>query len=332
LSDATTSAQSWWHRYRGEVLMLTDRLGPLLSFAIVTTFFSLTATNFLTHHNALNIGVQAAVYGILAIGETFVIIAAGIDLSVGAATALCGVVAAVVMRGEHGAVAGIAAGLATGAGVGLVNGLISAYGNMPSFIVTLGTMLTCRGIALWVSKGVNVTGLPETFGKVMGGTFYPGQPYEVRVPIVIMIVAALAFHLVLSRTRLGRYTYAIGSNEEATRLSGVDVRRYKASIFVLSGVLAGLAGLVQATRISGGSPTTAEWYELSAIAAAVIGGTSLMGGEGTIGRTIVGALLIGVVANGLDLRNADPYWQKIATGSIIVFAVFLDRLRRQRRA
>jgi len=331
-APSTQTSERSWRPYRDQALDLAGKLGPLLSFVIVTTFFALTARNFFTWHNGLNIGVQAAVYAILAIGETFVIVSAGIDLSVAAVAALSGVVGAVTMRAGHGTAAGIAAGLATGAGIGLINGAISAYGNMPSFIVTLGTMLICRGLALKAAGGMNVSGLTDGFSEYLGGTFNSGEWYEIRVPILIMAASAVLAHLVLTRTRLGRYTYAIGSNAEATRLSGVNVRKYQTCIFVMSGFLAGLAGLVQATRISVGSPTTAEWYELSAIAAAVIGGASLMGGQGSIGGTIIGALLIGVVANGLDLRNADPYWQKIATGAIIVFAVFLDRLRRQRRS
>jgi len=339
VSETIQEAGGLWRTHRRTILNVADRLGPLLSLGVVVAFFAWRGSNFLTWGNGLNIGVQTAVFGILALGETFVIIAGGIDLSVGAVTALAGVVAAVTMKSGHSPLEGILAGLAVGGGVGLTNGLISAYGKLPSFVVTLGTMLIARGLALSVAGGVNISGLPDAFTNCMGGTFYIGGKTaeavgtwrEVREPVLILLVAALGAHLLLSRTRMGRYTYAMGSNAEATRLSGVNIRAYQTAIFTLMGLLAGLAGLVQATRISAGSPTTAEWYELSAIAATVIGGTSLMGGEGGIAGTLIGALMLGVVANGLDLCNADPYWQKIATGAIIVFAVFLDRLRARAR-
>jgi len=322
------------------LVAVADRLGPLLGLVVVTTFFALTAKTFLTWPNGLNIGVQTAVFAILAVGETFVLISAGVDLSVGATAALSGVVAATMLATGSDPAAAALAALAAAAGIGLLNGLVSAYGRIAPFIVTLGTMLIGRGLALHISGDRNVNYTCESFKTWFGGAFLnvtdtstpvPTEVPLIRVPIIIMVAAAAIGHIVLTRTRLGRYTFAIGSNAEAARLSGVDVRKYQTAIFVLSGLLAGLAGLVLSTRISGGSPTTADGYELSAIAAAVIGGTSLMGGQGSIGGTVIGALLIGVVANGLDMRGALPYWQKIATGSIIVLAVFLDRLRRQRR-
>ena len=298
-----------------------DRLGPLVILLALVMVFSVVEPHFLTLRNVVNIGPHVGPRGIVAIGQTIVIISAGIDLSVGSLGALTGVTAAVMMKAGVPVPLAMAAGIAAGGLVGALNGGITAFARMPSFVVTLGMMLVCRGLALALSGRVTVDGLPVGFT-------------ELSSPLTLVLVfaaTAIGMAIVLRHTRVGRYAYAMGGNMEAARLSGINVNLHQIIVFVLCGLLTGLAGVLLVARMSVALPTAAEGYELQAIAAVVIGGSSLFGGRGGVGGTVVGALIMAVLVNFLDLRGAQPEWQNVAFGATIIVAVFADYLRRRFR-
>lgn len=281
---------------------------------------------FMTGNNIMTILLQTAVIAVIAIGETLVIITSGIDLSVGSLVAISGVASAIFMRDGMNMVLACILGILISAACGLINGFIVAKGNIPEFIVTLGMMSIVRGASLVVTQGLPVSGLPDSFqvlgtGKVFG---------VIPVPAVIMVILAIIFTLILKKTLIGRYTYAIGSNEEATKLSGINTDRVKITVYGLSGLLAGIAGILLTARLISAQPTAGTGYELDAIAAAVIGGASLAGGEGTITGTIIGALIMGVLRNGLNLLNVSAFWQQIVIGTIIIAAVYGDKLKNKK--
>lgn len=327
---------------------LADRLAPFLALAVLGGILSVTTQNFLGAGNLLNIALQTAVIAIIAIGETFVIISAGIDLSVGSVLALSGVTASLAMA--HGLplptatalkslvqfkLAGwylwhvpvpvaVLVGTGTGALCGFINGAVTTRFQMPSFIVTLGMMGICRGAAMILTGNAAIYGLPHSFdwlGK--------GRVAGVPVPALLMVLLAVAASILLKYTRFGRHAYAIGGNAEASRLSGVPTARTVVLVFVLCGALCGFAGTVHASRIGMGSSTEGKMYELDAIAAVVIGGASLFGGEGTIMGTVVGAFLMSVLRNGCNLLGLQVEWQQVAIGVIIILAVIYDHLRRR---
>jgi ribose transport system permease protein len=304
-----------------------DRLAPLGFLVALALFFSLRSPAFFTPDNLTNIAVQISVIAVIAIGETFVIVAAGIDLSVGSMVALTGVTAALLMKAGYAVPVAIGAGVCMGLLWGLFNGLLVTRAKLPSFIVTLGVMGIARGLALVLAKDVTISGLPPTFTAL--------GPYRVfdKVPllVLVMVVVAILAHVVLTRTRLGRYAYAMGSNVEATRLSGVNVGLYMTLLFVVCGALAGLGGVMEAARTNIGQPTGGNLYELNAIAAAVIGGASLMGGQGSVAGTLIGAFVMAVLRNGCNLLGVAPSWQQILIGAIIIIAVLWDHLRQKRR-
>jgi ribose transport system permease protein len=250
---------------------------------------------------------------------TIVIITGGIDLSVGSTIALAGCAALLVAR-PAGDVVGMLAGIGVAASVGLLNGALIAWGRVPPFITTLATMTVVRGAALVLTNG-------EPIVKTAGPYLWLGQATlgPIPVPILLMIVTLLAAHWFLSRTRWGTYVYAVGGNAEAARLAGISLVGIQILVYVLGGALAGLAGLVLAARLSSAQPNTGVGFELDAIAAVVLGGTSLMGGEGTIWGTVVGAFIIGVLNNGFNLMNVSPFYQLIAKGGVIVLAVLVDQ-------
>jgi inositol transport system permease protein len=300
----------------------------LLAMLAAMTFLS---DAFLTPRNLLNVVRQISVIGLLGIGVTMAIISTGIDLSLGSVLALAAVVAASLAQqpGWESAmypsltgmpvIVPILAGLSVGFIAGLINGLLIAQFRIPPFIATLGMMTVARGFALLYSDGRPISSLTDSF------TFIgQGEILGIPVPIVILAVVAVLASIMLNHTRFGRYIYAIGGNEQAARISGVKVYRVKVGIYTISGLLAGLAGIVLSARISSGQPGLGVSYELDAIASAVIGGTSFSGGIGTIWGTIVGALIIGVLNNGLDLLNVSAYWQQIVKGGIIVLAIIID--------
>ena len=298
----------------------------LLGMLIAMTFLS---PAFLTARNLLNIVRQISVMGLIAIGVTMVIITGGIDLSSGSVLALAAVVAtSLAQRLDWAEIkfpgldvpvfVPILAALAVGAVCGLVNGSLIARFKIPPFIATLGMMTVARGFALIYSERP-VSGLKDSYTYIG-----QGEPFGIPVPILILALVAIAAHVLLNNTRFGRHIYALGGNEQAARISGINIGRVKIGVYTIAGLLAGLSGLVLSSRIGSGQPGLGLGYELDAIAAAVIGGTSLSGGIGTIWGTIVGALIIGVLNNGLDLLNVSAYWQTIVKGSIIVIAVIID--------
>jgi ribose transport system permease protein len=307
------SAQRKW------ISALTSN-GALLGLVVLVVVLSLTSSSFLTVTNLTNIGIQASVVAILAFGMTFVIITAGIDLSVGSLAAL-----AAVSAGWAGTVGGfppiiaLILGLLVGMAAGLVNGILIAFGKIPAFIATLAMLSIGRGLTLVISDGSPIpTSGPITFlGSRIGGWL--------PVPILVMIVMGVIAWVILNKTLAGRTMYAIGGNEEASRLSGLAVRRNLLYVYVLAGLFAGVAGMVLAGRLSSAQPQAASGYELDAIAAVVIGGASLFGGVGTV----AGTLVLAVIRNGLNLLNVNPFWQQVAIGVVIALAVLGDSLRRR---
>jgi inositol transport system permease protein len=290
--------------------------------AALCVALALATPNFLTVGNLINIVRQISLNGILAVGVTYVLLTGGVDLSLGSVVALTGVVAACFAHpGEYPVVVPILAGVLAGTACGAVNGVVVTKGRVAPFIVTLGMMAVARGLALVISGGKPVSNLSDSF-KTIGGDF-AGFP----VPILILVLVAALSWVLLSNTRLGRYLYAVGGNEAAALASGINVYGVKLFAYTVCGSLAGLAGVVLAARITTGQPNAGLAYELDAIAAVVIGGTSLSGGVGGVGGTLLGALLMGVLNNGLDLLNVPSYYQQIVKGLIIVGAVWMDRSR-----
>jgi ribose transport system permease protein len=307
-----------------------DLFAPAAALIALSIYLALTTRGFASVGNLLQVGLQVAVITIVAVGQTVVIVSGGIDLSVGSVVALSGVTAALTMAAGVNPWLAASLGVLAGAGVGLVNGgLIAGTGRggregLPPFIVTLGMLLMARGLAMIVTGGNNVSGMARPF-RVLG----TGTVIGVPVPVWCFLGVAIAVHLLLARSRFGRHCYAIGSNREAARLAGVPVDRERVLVYLLSGSLAGFAGVVHAARLGIGQPTTGESFELEAIAAAVIGGASLAGGQGHVSGTLLGALLISVLRNGGDLRGWEPFKMQLLTGAIIVLAVLYDFLRRR---
>ena len=295
----------------------------MLALLLLCLVLSFLSPVFLTVDNLLQVLLQASINLLIALGMTFVILTAGIDLSAGSVAALAGLTAAGMMKAGLFWPLAIVAGLATGLVVGMINGLLISKLRITPFIVTLGMLSVVRGLALVASDGRPIFGFPEAFNQGIAGTLGP-----VPMPVIIAGVAALIAWFVLRHTRLGEYTYAIGGNEEATRLSGVNVDRYKIAIYMICSFSAALAGIVLTARLRAAEPIAATGYELDAIAATVMGGTSLMGGEGTVVGTIIGALIISTLRNGLNLLNVQSFYQQVAIGLVIILAVALDRFRR----
>ena len=317
----------------------SDTVQRLLAFGallVLIVVFSVLSPNFLKFENIMGILLATSVNGILALGVTFVIITGGIDLSIGTVMTLAAVITGVLITNMGLPVpVGIVGGILTGGLAGLVNGVLISRFRIPSFIVTLGMLNVAKGLALVISglTPVYFNDTPEFNRAAMGsliGSVVPG----LAIPNVVLVMfgAAIVASLVLSRTILGRYTFALGSNEEATRLSGVHVGAWKTSVYVVCGLFAGLAGVVLAARLNSAQPSLGQGYELDAIAAAVIGGTSLSGGEGTILGTVIGAFIISTLTNGLRILNVPQEWQTVVTGAIVILAVYLDGIRRRREA
>ena len=307
---------------------LSQTLGSLASLIILSLFLWSQESVFMSHGNWLNIARQASFNAILAMGMTFVILTGGVDLSVGSIVALSSVSGALLMY-NHGwsmwlAVLVI---IAVGTLCGLANGLIVTLGKIPPFIVTLGTMQIFRGIALQLTNGQPMSGITKVqpHFDIWGTRDYGGIPS----PVIMTAVVFIVFFLILRYTRLGLYTYAIGGNEQATRFSGVNITRYKLAVYSLMGAAAGIASVMWSSRLNSAAPNVAAGAELDAIAAVVIGGTSLFGGEGTIVGTLIGALLMAVIRNGLTLMHVSAFYQQIVIGSVIILAVLIDRLRRR---
>lgn len=299
-------------------------LSVLSGLVLLSLIFGFMSDKFFSVDNLLTVALQSAIIAIIAIGQTYVIITTGIDLSIGSNIALAGIIAAIIMTNGFSVPIAVVGGLLAGCLVGLINGLITVYGNITPFIVTLGTMSIVRGTSLVITKGIPVTDLPASFTTI--GT---GSVVGIPIPAIIMLVLVGIFGFVLAKTKLGRYTYAIGSNFEAARLSGINTKRTLISIYIISGFLAACAGLILAARVVSAQPTAGTGYELDAVAASVIGGASLLGGEGMILGTFIGALVIGVLRNGLNLINVSAFWQQIVIGAVIIAAVYIDRVKRK---
>lgn len=309
---------------RSRVTEFLAENGALVGLVLVALVMFIATPKFLTTQNLLNVGVQAAVTAILAFGMTFVIVTAGIDLSVGSVAALSAICAgwAVTTGGMPGWLA-LIVGPLVGLLAGAVSGVAVAYGKLPAFIATLAMLSIARGLTLVVSGGrpIEMPAAVTWLGANLG---------PVPVPIVVMIVAALITSFVLTRTVFGRSLYAIGGNEEAARLAGLPVKRTTAAVYALSGLFAAIAGLVLAGRLASAQPQAAAGYELDAIAAVVIGGASLSGGVGKASGTLIGALVLAVIRNGLNLLNVTAFWQQVVIGLVIALAVGIDVLRHRR--
>lgn len=296
--------------------------GIFLALILVCTLFSSMTSRFLTPTNISVILNQVSVNAILAFGVTFVIIAGGIDLSLGSLVAVCGVVVALLSQNnEYSLWLAIIGTLIAGIGLGALNGIIVVLTKVPPFIVTLGTMTIGRGVALILSKGRPISELNESLNFLGNGDLF-GIP----IPILFLVLSYATCHILLTKTIFGRYVKAIGGNEMASYVAGVRVNRIKLYVYMISGLFAALAGILLTARINTGQPNAGLGFELDAIAAVIIGGTSTRGGKGTITGTLLGVLFIGVINNGLDLINVSAYWQQVIMGGIIILAVVLDGL------
>ena len=298
-------------------------LTPLLTLLVLCAFTALATDRFLSPLNLTNILVQSSIMAVIALGMTFVIIGGGFDLSVGSTVALSGCIAALVMV-KAGLVLGIVAGIVAGVLVGLLNGVVIALLGVNAFITTLGTMVLVRGVVFLITAGAPVgdEGLPSSF-VAFGSERFLGIHYLVWVPAVLLVLLSWVMH----NTPHGRRIYAVGGGRDASYLSGIPVQRVIASTYVWCGTLAGIAGVMLAARLQSGQPTAGEFYELTAIAAVVLGGAALHGGEGTLYKSVIGVFIMVVLGNSLNLLNVDSYWQRVAVGAVIIAAAAADRLR-----
>ena len=310
-----------------KVLAVLRNYGIYIGFAAIIILFSLTSEYFLDVYNITNILVQSSLIAIIAVGQTFVILTGGIDLSVGSTVALSSLSVGLLLVNGTPIWLAIILGILVGAAAGLVNGLAIAYGKIPAFIVTLGMMSIARGGALSLNSGKPVSGLPFSFEKLASTEIF-------GIPIFIFYVMIVYFmgYIILYRLRLGRYLFAIGGNRKSTKLAGINVPRYETLAYLMCGILAGVGGVLLTARLNYATPLAGSNYELDTIAATVIGGTSLAGGEGSLIGTLIGALLLGTLRNGLTLLNVVSYYQQIIIGSVIILAVFYDRMRTKKKA
>ena len=296
----------------------------LLGLALLIVVVSLLNPAFLSPKNLMNILRQTSVNAVIAAGMTFVILIGGIDLSVGSILGISGAVCASILVSGHGVAMAVIAALIVGAVVGFLNGFVISKGKLQPFIATLATMTVLKGLTLVYTNGNPITlgsnELAMSFGNIGGGTIF-GIP----TPAVIMIVVFMVCYYILHNTKMGRYTYALGSNEEATKLSGLNTDKIKIWVYTISGLLSAVAGIIITSRLYSAQPTAGSGYELDAIAAVVLGGTSLNGGKGKITGTIIGALIIGVLSNALNILDVSSYYQTMVKGAVILLAVLLDR-------
>ena len=312
---------SGWRALRSSV-----RLESLLVLAILIVALSILSPYFLSVSNFLNILLATSVIGVLGFGATFVIAAAGIDLSLGSVLALSGVVGALSANALNAPwPIAIVICLAVGALCGLINGVLNAKVGIPAFIVTLGMLGVARGLGLVLTNGQPVYGMPDPI--VFLGQ---GRPWGIPMPVFIFLAVAAIAHFVLAFTRFGKYAQVIGDNETAARAMGIRVERHRAALYVVSGTLAGLAGLLFLARVNSGDPTAGLNYELTAITAAILGGTNLFGGRASVLGTLIGALVMGVLQNGLNLLAVSSFYQQMAIGAVLVLAVWLDQVNRTR--
>ncbi|RIJ63887.1 ribose ABC transporter permease [Rummeliibacillus sp. TYF005] len=301
---------------------LVQKLGPLLGLLLIIIIISFMSPSFLTATNIFNVLRQVSISALIAFGMTFVILTGGIDLSVGSTLALTGAISAGLLAGGMDPFLAMLIGLLLGAVLGAVNGFIIAKGKVAPFIATLATMTIYRGLTLVYTDGKPVSGLGDSLAfQMFGKGYFLGIP----VPVITMLIAFLVLYFILRKTTFGRRVYAIGGNEEASRLSGINVDRITIAVYSLTGMLAALSALILTSRLNSAQPTAGQSYELDAIAAVVLGGTSLTGGRGWIFGTLVGALIIGVLNNGLNLIGVSSFFQQVVKGVVILIAVLIDR-------
>ncbi|MYL35836.1 ribose ABC transporter permease [Pontibacillus yanchengensis] len=308
-----------------EILKNPEML-TLLGFIVICLFFSIATSEFLTFTNISNILRQVSINGILAVGMTFVILTGGIDLSVGSVMAFTGtIMAGLMINNGLPPYIGILLGILLGAAVGYINGMFVAYAKIPAIIVTLAMMEIARGLALLYTGGYPLSGMPSSFTFIGRGYLFGVIP----MPVIIMALVFFLAYIILNHLPLGRYIYALGGNEEAVRLSGIKVKRIKALVFMVSGVTASISGLIITSRLASGQPNAGVGFELDAIAAVVLGGTAISGGRGHIFGTFLGALLLGVLSNGLNLVGVSPYVQRVLKGAIIIGAIYYSSTRKK---
>jgi len=308
---------------RAKIADFVSDNGALVGLLVLCLAMFIATPDFLTPNNLLNVGIQVAVVAILAFGQTFVIVTAGIDLSVGSVAALSAMVAA--FTGQSWGMPPMVAllfGLLTGLAAGMLSGAATAYGKLPPFIATLAMLSVARGLTLVVSNGIPIP--TPSVVTWLGGSVGP-----IPMPVVVMLVMGAIGWFILNRLSIGRAMYAVGGNLEAARLSGIPVKRVLVTVYALSGIFAAVAGLVLSGRLASAQPQAATGYELDAIAAVVIGGASLAGGVGKISGTLIGALVLAVIRNGLNLLNVSAFWQQVIIGLVIAVAVGIDVLRRK---
>jgi len=322
----------------GKSLLRSDATQKLMAFGtliVLIIVFSLASPNFLKFNNIVSIILSTAVNGVLAVGVTFVIVTGGIDLSIGTTMTFASVIGGVLISfWKLPVLVGVLGALAAGALVGLISGTIIAKLKMPPFIATLGMMMVTKGLSLVISGTKPIYfNEAKAYGKIaMGsvlGQIIPG--FNIPNAVIIFLLMSVAASLILTKTSLGRYDFALGSNEEATRLSGINVDKWKMAIYALSGLFCGIAGILMSSRLNSAQPALGQGYELEAIAAVVIGGTSLNGGEGTILGTVIGAFIMSVLTNGLRILSVKQEWQTVVIGIVVIFAVYADLLRRRNK-
>jgi ribose transport system permease protein len=295
------------------------QFGTLVGLLGLCVLLTILTPHFLTISNLLNITEQTTINAVISVGMTFVILSGGIDLSVGSIVAVAGVCLATALQNHVPLAVALGVALGVGALCGLLNGLLITVGRLAPFIATLGMMSIARGIALLYTDGRPVSGFDPSFRALS-----TSRPLMIPAPVILMLLVYVAGHFLLTRTTFGRYVYAIGGNEEATRLSGVRVGVHKTLIYVIAGLTSGMAAIILTARLNSAQPIAGFMYELDAIAATVIGGTSLLGGSGTLVGTLIGSLIMGVLRNGLNLLGISSFLQQVVIGSVIIAAVLLD--------
>lgn len=295
-------------------------LGPLVGFFLIIIVLSIVSSDFLTVGNIFNVLRQISINALIAFGMTFVILTGGIDLSVGSILALSSSLTAGLMVGGVNTWLAVLMGLVGGALMGMINGLLITKGKVAPFIATLATMTIFRGLTLVYTEGRPITGFKDGFAFLGKGYFL-----QIPMPIIWMIVSFVVLYIILKHTTFGRRVYALGSNEEATWLSGINTTKIKIMVYSISGLLAAVSGIILTSRLNSAQPTAGASFELDAIAAVVLGGTSLSGGKGWLVGTLIGAMIIGVLSNGLNLMNVSSFYQQVVKGVVILIAVLLDR-------
>ena len=304
-----------------------EKFLPILSLVLLFVALAILSPHFLTLPNLSNVARRTAVINIMALGMTLIIISGGIDLSVGSVMAFSGIAGTMLLQAGLPLPVAILGAMVAGMAWGLINSLLITQLRVSTFIATLGTMGAARGLTLVITDGLPIVRLPRTFGFLGDGNLLQIIP----VPLAILLALAFLTGYILKFTRLGRYAFAIGSNREAARYAGIPITRYLIAIYCLAGAFTGLAAMIESSRLMTGQPTAGQGYELSVIAAVVIGGGSLAGGEGSVSGTVVGAFIMSLISNGSNLLGVSPFWQQVLIGSVIVFAVAVDELRKRKQ-